>query len=242
MKTFLAKGALVVVLITGISRLATAQETIFNVPSPDVLSAKSVYIETDNYFRSWDTDSGHTAFTYLRGVVGVGKNIEAGINAGAADLRHASNSTPFIDATIKWRPILKEIASTAKTPGNIGFYIGDNAGVCFYGDTEGRARSLTYAAGTLKLPNLQTRFAAGPYFATKYEFGERRFGALLTAEQPLPWIPGLEIAGDWFTGDGGYFTPGFIYNRWGFTFYVGYGLANTGRTDDLMTLELGYTF
>lgn len=49
-------------------------------------------------------------------------------------------------------------------------------------------------------------------------------------------------AADWFSGDGAYFTPGFIYNRWNFTLYVGYGLANTGRQDDLVTLELGYTF
>lgn len=224
------------------SRLAVAQETTFNVPSPDVLTAKTVYLETDNYFRTWDTDSGHAAFTYLRGVVGVGKNVEVGINSGAADLRHASNSTPFIDAAIKWRPILKEIVSSARTPGNIGVYIGNTAGVCFHGDTQGRARNLTYAAGTLKLPNLQTRLAVGPYFATKYEFGERRFGTMLTVDQPIPGINGLEVAADWFSGDGGYLTPGFIYNRWNFTLYVGYGLANTARADDLMTMELGYTF
>lgn len=233
---------LVIILLVGASRLTHAQQTIFNVPSPDVLAAKKLYMETDNYFRVWDTNSGHTAFTYLRGVVGVGKNMEVGINMGAADLRHASNSTPFIDAAVKWRPILYEIVPTAKSPGNIGLYLGTNAGVCFHGDTQGRTRNLTYAAGTLKLPTLQTRFDVGPYFATKYEFGERRFGAMLTAEQPIPVINGLEIAADWISGDGGYFTPGFIYNRWNFTFYVGYGLANTGRTDDLMTLELGYTF
>jgi hypothetical protein len=34
-----------------------AQQTIFNVPSADVLDAGKVYLETDQYFRPWQTDS-----------------------------------------------------------------------------------------------------------------------------------------------------------------------------------------
>jgi hypothetical protein len=49
------------------------------------------------------------------------------------------------------------------------------------------------------------------------------------------------LAADWLSGRGGYVTPGFIYSRGPWIFYLGYGLANTGRDDDLVTLEVGLT-
>jgi len=50
-----------------------------------------------------------------------------------------------------------------------------------------------------------------------------------------------ELATDWFSGRGGYATSGLIYTRDPFVFYLGYGFANTGRRDDLVTFEVGFT-
>jgi hypothetical protein len=81
-----------------------AQQTIFNVPSADVLDAGKVYLETDQYFRPWKTDSDDAAFFFMRGVVGVGANVELGLNAGPFDYIHQNN--PFIVFAGKWRPVL----------------------------------------------------------------------------------------------------------------------------------------
>jgi hypothetical protein len=215
------------------------QQTIYNVPSPDVLEAGKVYLETDQYFRPWKTESGRDAFSFARGVVGIGHNVELGINTGPFEYLHRNN--PFIDLAAKWRPFLLEFGDKEK-PGAFGLYGGNHAGIGLGGDVAGDLRNFTYGAFTLKLPVLETRVGVGPYFATRQVFGvHSRGGLLATFEQPIPGIDGLLLAADWFSGRGGYATPGLIYTRGPFTFYLGYGFANTGRRDDLVTFEVGFT-
>lgn len=227
------------VVVFSLAAKAQAEQAIFNVPSADVLDSKVVYVETDWYFRPWDDGNGKAGSAYLRGMVGIGHNIELGLNSGALDLLHTSN--PFLDLSAKWRPWQKEFSNNEK-PGSIAWYLGTNNGVGLYDQVSGELRHLSYTAAALRVPGVQTRIEAGPYFATKYVFGERRFGGLATIEQPVPFVNGLTVAADWFSGDGASFTPGLIYAFKNLTAYAAYGLANTGRKDDLITLELGYTF
>lgn len=215
------------------------EQTVFNVPSVEVLDAKRLYFESDWYFRTRDTESGTTGTTFVRGMVGVGKQIEIGVNSGPYDLIHEQN--PFLDFTVKWRPLLKEIKGKKKS-GAFGIYIGSNNGIGLANAVKGKGRDLTYGALSLRLPDIETRIGLGPYFSTKQIFGELRAGAMATFEQPLIFIKGLTIAADWYSGDGAAFTPGLIYNLKNFTFYAGYGLSNSGRKDDLVTLEVGYLF
>jgi hypothetical protein len=70
---------------------------------------------------------------------------------------------------------------------------------------------------------------------------ESRAGGMTTFEQPIPWVEGLTFSVDWFSGNGAYVTPGFIYSYSPFTIYLGYGLANSGRPDDQITFEVGFT-
>ncbi len=218
---------------------ASGQQTIYNVPSADILDAGKVYLETDQYFRPWKTEDGRAASFFVRGVVGVGYNVEVGMNSGPFDYIHGNN--PFIDFTAKWRPFLIEFGDKEK-PGAFGLYGGNNAGIGLAGDVGGDLRDLVYGAASLKLPGLQTRLGVGPYFATRQVFGgHSRGGLLATLEQPIPGVEGLILAADWFSGRGGYATPGLIYTRGPFIFYLGYGFANTGRKDDLVTFEVGLT-
>lgn len=222
-----------------LTRQVLAQQTIFNVPSPDVLDARKLYLENDWYLRPWTTASGRFATTFVRGVVGVGKNIECGLNTGAFDLLNANN--PFLDLAVKWRPLLRSFGNEKK-PGAFALYLGNHAGIGLHGAVAGRGRYMAYAAASLKVPRWVTRFGIGPYFATKQMFGNLRGGALATFEQPLPWVNGFTLAADWFSGSGGYVTPGLIYTKGSIVIYMGYGLANTGREDDLLTAEVGMNF
>ncbi len=68
-------GVGVAIMALFLRQPAVAQHTIFNVPSADVLPAKTVYLEVDNYFRTWSTSSGTAHQIYGRGVVGVGGGV-----------------------------------------------------------------------------------------------------------------------------------------------------------------------
>lgn len=217
---------------------ALAQQTVFNVPSADVMDKHKLYFENDWYFRPWETDSDTMAVTYFRGVIGVVPNLEAGLNLGAFDLQNPQN--PFIDVAVKWRPLLHEF-SDSKKPSSVAFYVGTNSGVGLNDAVAGEFRSLVYGALALRAPEWQTRLGVGPYFATEYVFGEDRPGVMATFEQPLPFVNGLSLAADWFSGDGAALTPGLIYSHSPITLYLGYGFANTGRADDLLTFEIGFS-
>jgi hypothetical protein len=188
-----------------------ANQTIFNVPSAEVLAAKEVYLESDWYFRSWETDNGKIGVTYFRGMVGTGCGVEVGAQTGAYNL--IDRNEPFFDATVKWKPVYKEFASGFKTPAELNIYFGTLLGVGLMNEVKGKGRNLTYGAAALRLPNLRTRLGVGPYFSTKYWFGELRGGALASLEQPVPHFESLVIAADWFSGDGGYLSTGMLFSR-----------------------------
>ncbi len=231
--------ALVPALLVARPGTGIAQQTIFNVPSADVLDAGKVYLETDQYFRPWKTESGRAANVFVRGVVGVGHNVELGVNAGPVDYIRRNN--PFLVFAGKWRSFLLEFGDEKK-PGAFGLYGGTHLGVGLGADVAGDFHNLTYGAVSLKVPRIETRIGVGPYFATRAVFGDHSRGGLLTTfEQPIPGIQGLVLAADWFSGRGGYVTPGLIYSRGPFTFYLAYGFANTGRRDDLVAFEVGFT-
>ncbi|HKB15675.1 MAG TPA: hypothetical protein VKF62_06405, partial [Planctomycetota bacterium] len=151
------------------------QQTIFNVPSPDVLGKGEVYLEWDHYNRPWTTDSGRSANSFLRGVAGAGSDVELGLNFGPYN--HLEGSDPFLDATAKWRPILREYGE-GSWASSAGIFVGDNAGVGLHDDVSGVLRNLAYAAGFVRLSETGTRLSAGPYYATGDVFDEdHRFGA-----------------------------------------------------------------
>jgi hypothetical protein len=218
---------------------ANAQQTIFNVPSADVLGRGKVYLETDQYIRTWEPHDEDAAFFLLRGVGGVGSNVEVGLNSGPFD--YLDSSTPFIDAAVKWRPVMEKFGNGDQ--GAFGFFAGNNLGVQVHGEDSGQVHDYAYAAGFVTLPQSKTRFSAGPYYVTDNFFGpEARFGAQVTVEQPIAKVSGLVLAADWFSGTAGYATPGIIWTIERFVLYAGYGLANDGRDNDLLTLEFGFTF
>ena len=69
-------------LILGLSgQQALAQSTMMNAPSTDVVAAKKVYLEMDfitNY--AWAQGDDRFANYLPRAVVGVGRNVEVGVN------------------------------------------------------------------------------------------------------------------------------------------------------------------
>ena len=223
--------------------LAQAQTLIWNVPSPDVADKNQASLTMIPYLRPWNTGSGRSEFTYFQGVYGIGSigsmPTEVGLNVGPIDLRHTSKGTPFADAAIKVRLLHTQLNADTLIEATIG----NNVGIGLDGTTSGHVRDFVYGGLSAQFGLTGTRVSAGPYYATKEVFGgHARAGGQFTLEQSLPLVSGLSFAADFQTGHGGLFTPGLIWSKNQFTLGAGYGFANTGRQDDLVTLVGSFRF
>jgi len=218
-------------LMLFVSGLLSAQETVFNVPSADILEPGKVYFELDATYMPSTTVSGLTP----RIVVGIGQGIEIGLNVnGISTPGVVQQST--LSPTIKWKA-----------------YDGRENGWAFLVDNLFLpVQNRSYSAGNYsyaqfdKTWHTQTRATFGAYFFTKHVVSSgNRAGGQFAIEQPVTGR--LTLAADWYTGDHalGFVTPGIIFKPtskltlYG-TYQVGNQRAATGNTQ--MLLELGWNF
>jgi len=208
-----------------------AQQTIFNVPSTDVLDKGKVYAELDANLKA--TDAKFSSFV-PRVVVGAGRNIEFGLNV-TGNIQPGADSTTLVP-TIKWRPYQGENGWTIVLGNNLFVPVRNrayNAANYFYAET-----SKTFKNGT--------RITFGGYDFTKNVVASaNRAGGQFGFEQPLNRK--ITFAADWFTGKhaNGYFTPGLIFKAGPrVTGYAGYSIGNQNVSlgNHFFLLELGYNF
>lgn len=224
------RTAIIAVVLT-VASLCTvrAQQTIFNVPSQDVLAPGAVYGEVDAPFRV--AEPTFVAVT-PRVVLGLGDNFEGGINlpgyinigdklwTGIVVLKHGQS----LDTTAPWTltegaQFYVPLTSGRKT-GAFGYLM---TGYKFF--------------GTLRLNG-------GAYAATDAVTSTgNEIGALGSIEYAVnDW---LTIAVDGYSGQNalGYVTPGlFVVPAANWILYPAYQFSNTTRDADSFLFEIGYTF
>ena len=205
-----------------------AQQTIFNVPSADVLDKGHTYLEADALGRPQDPSFG---FFTMRGVYGFGSNIEAGANFGG--FAATGRSVPFATVNIKWQPWHDE--KLAFTTGAFGlFYL--------RGSSDGNPAALWYGEASYKLTPT-TRLTVGGYWASSdYAARDPQAGAVMGLEQKIS--DHLNLIADWYSGDNaiGYFTPGVSVPIGDWTIYAGYSIKNGNSKGNAILVELGFTF
>lgn len=185
-----------------ISINAMGQQTIFTVPSTDVLDAKKVYVELDASFKlNREEAVGKFSSFVPRIVVGVGRNVAVGLNL-TGNIQPGPDSTTLVP-TVKWKFYKNEASGVA-------FVAGTN----FFIPVRNRAYSFgtyAYVAGSKTIN--RTRVSAGGYAASKNVFasGATRVVGQFGVEQTIS--SNVTPAADWITGrhSSGYFTPGVIY-------------------------------
>lgn len=210
---------LILLLLGSHFSTARAQQTLFNVPSADVLERGEVYGELDISFKP--VEPKFSSFV-PRVVVGVGGRVEVGLNV-TGNVQPGSDSTTLVTA-VKWKP----------------YDGGDNGWAFIVGNhlfIPVRNRSYTvgnyaYAAFSKTLKT-KTRLTAGGYHFTRDVVapGAQRAGGQFGFEQPV--TEKLTVQADWFTGKhaNGYFTPGVTYKLDPkLTSYFGYSLGNSNVT------------
>lgn len=226
------KALILFAVLLGTADLTRAQQTIFNVPTTDVLDHGKVYAELDAAFKP--NDPKFSSFV-PRFVVGVGGNVEVGLNV-TGNIQPGSDSTALVP-TIKWKFYQNKKKDTALI-----------AGTNFYVPVRNRSyRAGTYSYLAVSKTINKTRLTGGGYVATKNVFATNatRGGGQFGIEQTIS--SKLTLAADWITGrhSSGYFTPGVIYKPHPkVTAYLSYSLGNTNvrNGNHFFLFELGYNF
>ncbi len=215
---------------------AEAQQTIFNVPTTDVLDRGKVYVELDAAFKTNDQDALSKFSSFVpRVVFGVGHNVEVGLNV-TGNIQPGSDSTTLVP-TVKWKFYQNEKKDLALIAGN-NFFIPVRNRAYKFG-------TYSYLVGSKTIN--KTRLTAGAYVASRNIFATDavRAGGQFGIEQTVN--SKFSVAADWVTGRhaSGYFTPGVIYKPhpkvttyWSYT--IGNDKAAAGN--HFFLFELGYNF
>jgi hypothetical protein len=210
---------------------AWGQETVFDVPSADILDKGKVYGELDGTVRIVDPLATFTP----RVVVGIGHGIEAGVNFDGL-------SAPTL-GELEISPTVKCRLWQRKTSG-WSFFLGD--------DLLFPASQRTYNAGNYIYGSFAkewkhgTRVAFGGYDFTRNVVAKaNRAGGQFTVEQQVN--NRLTLAAEWYTGNTavGYVNPGVILKLTAkLTLYGAYQIGNAGVTkgNHQFLYEVGYNF
>jgi hypothetical protein len=213
------------------AKSAHAQETVFDVPSADILDKGKVYGELDGTARPVNP-----VYTFTpRVVVGIGHQIEIGANFDGLTLPVTGELE--ISPTIKWK---------AWNVGATGwaFYVGDDL---FF-----PVRQRSFNAGNYSYAFFAkewkhgTRLGLGGYDFTKNVVAPaNRAGGQFTLEQKVS--SRLTLAAEWYTGNNatGYVNPGAVIKITSkLTGFAAYQIGNAGVTkgNHQFLWEFGYNF
>lgn len=214
-----------------------AQSTVMSVPSTDVVSAKHVYLEMDfitDY--AWKKDDSFQNYI-PRAVVGVGKNVEAGVNISFTHQAGVDHSVE-VQPNVKWQFYNNEEKGIAAAVGCIWYVpVTRRAG----SDTFGQC----YSTFSKQLSgNYGPRLTGGAYVLVQSGVDqESKVGAIAAYQQPLSRKAGFAV--DWFSGNNrfGYVNPAFYFNlpRAG-SLSAGYAIANKGSGKNYLFAYYGMTF
>jgi len=228
------RSLLVPFLLLAAAGSCLAQQAIFNVPSADILESGKVYLEMDAAVKIDRTSHFRRFSSFVpRVVVGVGGNVEIGLNI-MGNVQPGSDSTTLVP-TVKWK-----FYESAKN--KVALFGGANVYI--------PVRNRFYNIGTWsylaasKTIN-KTRLTAGAFVASKNAFAAKavRSGGQLSIEHTLNCK--VTLAADWITGRhaNGYLTPGVIYKPHPkVTTYFSYSIGNdrAASGNHYFLFELGY--
>jgi hypothetical protein len=215
-----------------------AQSTIMNTPSTGVVDARQVYLEMDfltNY--AWQREGSFQNYI-PRAVVGVGGNVEVGVNVSYTHISDSESQPIEVQPNIKWQVYSSESNGTAIAVGCILYApITHRTGT----NTLGQC----YSVASKQLPGrFGPRFTGGPYVLIGAGEDERtKVGATIGYEQPL--TKKISFLVDWSSGDNrfGYLSPGLSFTTSSNSaLTTGYTIANHGRGKNALFAYYGIQF
>ena len=188
---------------------AQAQQTIFNVPSADVLEKGKVFLQHESQF------SGKFGLFTHYSSFGVGKNTELDLTLFGVGTKKVRNEV--LGVGFKTSLPIHEKSETKLTVGSLVPVSLTGGGVGGY----------FYSHLSTRLPKLKTRITSGVFVGTTTLFGRDFISYIAGIEQPLTKRFGLVM--DWYSGkhSNGFLIPGFYYSfPKNTTLWAGYQIPN----------------
>lgn len=213
--------------VLNINQTAFAQSTVVNTPSTDIVSEKDVYLEFDfisNYSHHYN--GGFQSYV-PRVVVGLGHQVEAGVNINYTDGFGAAQPVE-VQPNLKWRFYENERRGVAASVGCIAYLpVTHRTGIDSFG--------LCYSVLSKKFQGtFGPRLTGGGYALVHRSSGNGARGGVVAAyEQPM--ASRVSFVMDWFSGRNrfGYVTPGFSFGTTSrSTLFSGYSIGNHGRRNN----------
>jgi hypothetical protein len=238
MKTFILmlQCAAFVSCLFLVSFEASAQSTIFNVPSSDVQAPRKVYLEADfiTHFASYQ-NGGYQTYG-PRVVVGLPGRTEVGVNAYYT---RSSDPEPInVEPNFKWQFYNNEKLGVAISAGVlVSIPVTHRRG--------NRTTGMVYVVGSKSFQTSHApRLTFGGYqLVGRFDPGTDRTGVLAGYEQQI--TSRFSVLADWFSGnnDLGAVTPGigFVLSPQD-SVYAGYSFGNHGRGNNSLGIYYGHTF
>lgn len=202
-----------------ISSHAYAQQTIFNVPSADVLEKGKNFLQHESQFREKDPNQYYNALNYY--ARGIGYNTELDIT----QMNWSSPTSDNVTIGIGTKTSLPWFEKN--DPYQIKSTVGFMLPVSMQGHGVGH---WVYATQSITLPQTNTRFTAGFSSGSKQVFAKNVNSFIGGIEQKI--TDKFSLIGDWYSGNHqwGQAALGFSYVLpQGFTFYGGYQITNSKR-------------
>jgi len=235
-KSVLVHCLFTVLLIFSACFAVSAQSTIFNIPSTDVMGEKRFYIEADfiAHFDKWEK-GGFQSYGY-RTVYGVTRKLEVGVNFFYT--RNGSTSPKELQPNFKFKVFEKEKFGLAVSAGaQFIVPLNKSAGRRAFGMFYSNASKVIRQTG-------ETRVTGGFYtvVGAERDFGTKN-GALLGVEQPIKGK--LSLTADWSSGKNrfGYATAGLLYSFTKRQFIqIGCNWGNSGRGNNALSAFYGFTY
>lgn len=195
-----AKGgaaiAAVAALTMALPATASAQSTLFNIPSTDTVTPKKGYFEFDYFAQLPKPDAGQFQVFTPRFVYGAAPNLEVGANYGITKISDGGGTVKLFQPNAKYKFYADDDKGMTASAGIIGYIGSDDA------DSFGQI----YGNFSKKVKN-GARFTVGAYAAISSEFDDKG-GVILGYEQPL--TSKVSFVADFLSGNNfwGYLTPG----------------------------------
>lgn len=226
-----------ILFLASLSIKVHAQQTIFNVPSTDVLDKGKVYFELDISWKPNDARAiGHFSSFVPRLVLGTGHRIEVGLNV-------VGNIQPGPDATTLV-PAFKFKAYDGKENG-WAIAVGDHVFIPVSHRSYNTGDHLYVIAQKTFATKTRIGFGGGVFTENVVAPNAARGAGEFTFEQPI--TRKLNWNADWLTGKhaNGYFTTGAAYKLTKkLTGVAAYsiGNANASKGNHFFYFEMGYNF
>ncbi len=234
--SFTIKLTICLSVIFAAASMASAQMTIFNIPSTDTLEKKGLYFEADFVAKPTSYDKGGFQTYGYRVVYGLSHTTEVGANFYYT--RDGGDAVAELQVNAKQTLYQNEKHGIAATAGVIASTP--------LRDTRGAKRyALVYSNISKTIEQLNgLRVTGGAYtvIGGGRDFGKKT-GAIIGVEQPL--TKRISFLADWFSGKNrfGYASAGlnFAITKKQFIL-MGYNFGNSGAGNNSLAVFYGYTF